>query len=530
MNALTFKIMLHQPLLIGQVGAGEENSSVSVDYIAGSAIRGALIGRYIEANGDFDLVTLPTDATVRELFFNEKVAYLNAYLQDDQGHRTLPTPYTWKVEKDETELDIATVVDAAIGDINELKDPKTLNNNRPYCALDDEVLTLYKPKRHSGLHNASTERYVKRESDSFVFRYDALAAGQTFCGAILSEDTTLLTQLETLLQQPDFFLGGSRSAGYGHTGISDIQQIPDWPEYVVPTADGLPDVITLTLLSDAILRNAQGQATMNILAVPTINRHNLKPQASFMAAGLTGGFNRKWGLPLPQTPVIKAGSVWVFPHTAAVESALQTLVTTGIGERRAEGFGRVAVNWQQHAILKAQKPIRELRTRRTVTLSGTSQTLATRMATRLYRQQLDQILLNLITDKLTIGGRVPENSQLARLRIVVRRAWREKDGRLVLQFLRKLKPIAKNQYLQAQIERQSLLAWLEKGWQNDTLWKDHFQNQSAPPQVGDAKAVATAELKLEYSARLIDALCAKAVRTEQAKAKAAPAATTKGAA
>lgn len=517
MNALTFKLTLQQPLLVGQVGAGEENSSVSVDYIAGSTLRGALIGRYLQAYGDFDFDTLPADAPVRRLFFSSEVTFLNAYLQDDQGQRSLPTPQSWKVEKDETDIDHATVVDAAIGDLGTLDDPKSLKQ-RPYCAIDGEILTLYKPKRQSGLHNASIERYVKREGDSFVFRYDALAPGQIFCGVILSTDTTLLGQIEGLLEEPDLFLGGSRSAGYGHTVLSAIEQVPDWQEYIVPTVDDPPDEeITLTLLSDAILRDAYGQFTTDLLALPTIQALQVEPTAGFVSTGLTGGFNRKWGLPMPQAPVLKAGSVWTFPATA--ETALQTLVENGIGERRGEGFGRVAVNWQQHKVLGTQKPMRASQPRRTDALNGTSQTLAARMVERLYRQQLEQMLLNALFHKqLAIGGVVPENSQLSRLRLVVRQAWLERNATLLLQFLDKLKPLARNQYLQAQIERKSLLEWLKAEWQNDNLWNAHFVDvQTTLPRIGNIQATATPALKLEYCARLVDALCTKAIRERQAE-------------
>lgn len=517
MNALTFKLTLQQPLLIGQVGAGEENSSVSGDYIAGSTVRGALIGRYIQAQGDFALADLPADAPVRRLFFNGEVTFLNAYLQDDQGQRSLPTPQSWKVEKDEADIDHATVVDAAIGDLTELDDPKSLKE-RPYCALDGDTLTLYKPKRQSGLHNASTQRYVKEDGASFVFRYDALAAGQTFCGVILSEEDALLAELANLLATPDLFLGGSRSAGYGHTKISAIEQSQEWQEYTVPTVADPPDEkITLTLLSDAILRDAYGQLTTDLLAAPAISALQVEPIDSFVSAGLTGGFNRKWGLPMPHAPVLKAGSVWTFPATA--EMALQKLVATGIGERREDGFGRVAVNWQQHKLLGAQEPIRTPQVRRTIPLQGSSQILAARMVERLYRQQLEQMLLKALFQKqLAIGGVVPENSQLSRLRIVVRQAWRNQDGNVVRQFLSKLKPLARNQYHQASVERQSLLDWLEQGWQKETLWNAHFVDAKIPlPRVGDVQATATTDLKLEYCARLVDALCTKAIRQRQAE-------------
>lgn len=56
---------------------------------------------------------------------------------------------------------------------------------------------------------------------------------------------------------------------------------------------------------------------------------------------LVGGFNRKWGLELPQTLAVSAGSVLVFEATQTLTpEELLTLEHEGLGDRKAEGFGR----------------------------------------------------------------------------------------------------------------------------------------------------------------------------------------------
>lgn len=516
MNALTFHLTLRQPLLIGQLGAGEENSAISFNYIAGSTIRGALIGRYTEHNrAKLDL----TNEQVRHLFFDNTVTYLNGYPQDEHGARTLPTPRSWRVESKEVPIelmpdDVIDITDTAIVDIAGMEDPEAISD--PFCSVQDGETTLYTPKRYTGLHNASTERYVKRENDSFVFRYDALAAGQTFCSAIISEDQSLLESLRPLLNQPDLFLGRSRSAGYGHTQISDVELVTDWHEYTMPDTNERQETITFTLLSDAILRDTNGQYTTNLLASPPFHQLKFKPVNAFIAIGFTGGFNRKWGLPLPQVPIIKAGSVWTFPNDAA--TALQALVATGLGERCLDGFGRVAVNWQQYGQIEKRAPQVDPKRMTVVGLDRTAQTLAARMVDRLYRQVLDQRLVQHVAGSLAISGTIPENTQLSRLRIIVRQAWRNRDfdAKLMKNFLSKLKPTAKNQYLRAQVDRQSLLQWLEEGWQDDKFWKAYFYiSPTDLPKIGDIPARASAELKLEYTVRLIDALCNKTIRAQQ---------------
>jgi len=527
MKALTFKLKLLQPLLIGQLGAGEENSAITFDYIAGSTVRGAIIGRYLQEAGDFDLANLPADSEIRRLFFDGTVTYLNAYLQDKDGQRTLPVPRSWKGEKDESDSAYGTIIDAALAGTVELAEPKSIPAHL-YCqanfleiADDDDFESrtetiLYSPRRHVGLHNASEQRYLKQERDSVVFRYEALAADQTFCGAILSEDENLLAQLRVLLEPPDLFLGRSRSAGYGHTAIVEVTFVDEWQEYRKPEPNNEPDVITLTLLSDTILRDKNGHYTADLSTIPAIKALEIKKER-FVATGLTGGFNRKWGLPLPQVPVIQAGSVWTFARSAETEAVLQGLAATGIGERRGEGFGRVAVNWQQFPqIEKRPLPVnRQLAT--AITLNSTAKDLAQQMVKRLYCQQLDRKLLNVLASGLTIRA-APENTQLSRLRVVARRAWHENRPELVEHFLSNMKPLARNQYLQAQIGDKSLLQWLQDGWQGDKLWSDYFyMSTTSLPQIGNIQMAEVDAIKLEYKARLIDGLCNKTIKERRAE-------------
>jgi hypothetical protein len=57
------------------------------------------------------------------------------------------------------------------------------------------------------------------------------------------------------------------------------------------------------------------------------------------------GWQRSWGLPRPSIVAIAAGSVARFTvSTDVTDEAVAQAVAEGLGERRAEGFGRIAVN------------------------------------------------------------------------------------------------------------------------------------------------------------------------------------------
>lgn len=129
---------------------------------------------------------------------------------------------------------------------------------------------------------------------------------------------------------------------------------------------------------------------------------------AFQHIDVVAGFNRKWGLPLPQLPVIKAGSVYAFaPQDLDADTCAQ-LVREGIGERRNEGFGRVAINWNLAPKLQ-RRPLAKPSFLESVTLSAESQTLAQRIVNHPYRAKLDMQLLDKVS-QLTLTP-TPQNTQ-----------------------------------------------------------------------------------------------------------------------
>lgn len=500
MAPITFQIDLEQPVLIGDVGAGEENSAVTVNYIPGSVIRGMLIHHYIHQHGNLQLAPNKMEYL---LFFSGQVQFLNAYLLSTRGERMLPLPRSWQIEKDDENSQNATIHDLASTSEKKLESP--ISPGASFCTLSDQEVALAQPDLHIGLHNASTKRFVKRQEDSTVFRYDALATGQSFGGVILCpDDTTMQSVIEELLAAGNFHIGRSRRAGYGRVQISNIKTDSAWQEYQTL---GKQNILPLTLLSNTILRDRLGQWTTDITAALDLPA----PTKSFLATTVTGGFNRTWGLPLPQSPTLCAGSVYVFAADDELAKTLTTLAATGIGERRIDGFGRVAVNWHGAAMLNRRDQTSQRPLRAEAVLQGQSRTLAQMMVERLYRHALDDLLRNRVA-ALSIE-RAPENSQLSRLRVIVRRAWREANPKLVDDHLQKLKSTARQQYQRARIDGHSFAEWLAGGWQNNQIWQAYFLVQPAElPRIGDVGVEESDAIKREYIVRLIDALCQKAMK------------------
>jgi CRISPR-associated protein Csx10 len=508
MNALTIQIHTLQPLLVTQLGAGEENSATAFHFIPGSVLRGMVINRYLREHQIADAAQNPT---CRRLFFDGAVRYLNAYPLSRLGQRTLPKPLSWRVRKEERDDTSATVYDFAIQPHQNLENP--VSPSGLFCWKGEGQVEIDTPARYVNVHNASEDRNAKRKDDSTVYRYEAIAAGESFGAVILAEDETDLNILRPFLDGAEIVnLGGSRSAGYGlvRIEIESDQIVPNWREY---EPDDEPDngIVILTLLSDVILRDQYGQPTTNLDAV--LGWEHLR---AYTQMRVVGGFNRKWGLPLTQALALQAGSMFVYRADQVDLQLLRRLEQQGIGERLAEGFGRIGINWYTQAILQ-RRSVPSTPRSQAVSLSDESQTLAQRMAGRRLRVILDQKLLEAL-GQLKIAA-PPHNAQLSRLRLVVRRAWREEKPDPVIEHLKNLKA-AKEQFERARIGNERLYSWLRDGVQQDRLWKAHLQPAELPSIAG-VTAQATDSIKVEYTMRLLDALLKKTLRRERLEGGAA---------
>lgn len=458
MKAVTFLLHTQQPILATSL-QGDPNSDVSYHYIPGSIIRGVLIGRYLQRHGlRHTDVTLDNQRfpEIKQLFFNaQKTRYLNAYPADVDRKRTLPVPRSWYKdkwvefsEKEETVYDFSKIPGdeqkSLVNEKEEKLSPKLLNED--FCTVNDDKVLLYRVKRRLNIH---TQRDRKRgkgiEGNGAVFYYNAIDAKQTFQAVILCDSSENKAIIESLLQQKDTWIGGSQSAGYGHIIIELIQNEndDDWYEVGINTNIRLAreENLTITLLSDTILRNEWGQIVtepedLRLLISKLLTKDTelkFTESGTYASSLIVGGFNRKWGLPLPQTEGFAAGSVFVFEKFELDFNTVKKLEEEGIGERRVDGFGRFSVNWlDEHTEFRVKISLPTIKSESLVNTSELmnplSLTIAEDIADRIVRKKLDELLMKQLSsieisnkDKIT-------NSQLFRLVIVARKALLEVQG------------------------------------------------------------------------------------------------------
>ena len=551
MKVLSYRVFLEQPLLATQI-LGDPNSSVSFDYIPGSQIRGMLIHRYLEQRNlteaevahDPDgrrLIFTPeqrnlTEAEVahdphcRRLFFNSETRFLHAYPLADGETRTLPTPRALLKRKGASDDD-ATVYNAAHEDFDreDAEGDDTLKPlGPPFCIAATATLSLHQPAPNTVAVHVLRERTKGRatEAKGAVFQYDALAAGQWFGGVILGNDAVDVATLDKLLAGPAW-MGRSRSAGYGKVRIERGTSGNDhWREIggAYPAlAAGVS--ATLTLLSDTILRDPAGQATL-VLDAATLSAYlgvqvTLDDRHSFSAIVPHGGFNRTSRLPLAQSYALTAGSTMVFTPVQTLDTnAVRRLEQQGLGERRAEGFGRIAFNWLTEMELRSTKGAAYTASDNTPSLTTVGHATASAMAHRLLQHAIDQqiaiFVQDQVKDKPELAKNMPANSQLGRVRVLLRRAMPTGNMALVRAGLTDMRAAGKGQFERTRIANTSLWEWLNGLLAGtDDVWQRIELPESQWPTVAGIHATRDPALTQTVTLRLINETLAAAARVRK---------------
>lgn len=525
MNVIAYRMTLLEPLLATRL-EGDPNSSVSFPYVPGSQLRGAVVAALL-ASPEHQALDAG-DEEARRLFFDGRTRYLNAYPLAAGNVRTLPTPLSWFAPKGQD----APLFDFAVKTRFQLDGRPTqfqaVAGEHPFCQIQAGEVSYWKPGRQVNVHTSRDRRKGRAlDKSGAVFQYDALAAGEQFGGLVLAETDTDGELLAGLLQQVTI-LGRSGNSGYGRV---EIEVDPDWSKEswreVGGSIAGIPAEVPflVTLLSDTIVRDPQtGQHSADL--VPTL-QELLQVELSYAAVGdpeqrgtrrvqEVGAFNRTWGLPLTQAHALTAGSVFVLvSNRPLAPSALQKLEWQGVGERRAEGFGRLAFQWQTRPELKLGEAGLKPTLQEAPDLNGTAQSLAQHMVERMLRRDLDAALQARI-NALHVAP-CPSNAQLGRFRVIARDALATNDLGRLLAFLTDIdeRRSARDQFQRSRINGKRLDRWLgERLSSPESIWSELKKEGASRRLGGNVSCNVKDDLALaqEYTIRLVDGVLAKAAR------------------
>ncbi len=508
MIAVALTIRALEPLLLSKPFAGEENSAISNDYIPGSALRGASIAAYLRQNNqkNFDLMQ---DENIKCIFFSNTCQFLNAYpTHPETGERSLPIPLSWVVKKNQEFEQHQNIYDMA------LQKPQTDESlkkpNGSYFSRRRDEIYLITTEKIPIPHNTSQDANRKSAGTSTVFRYVAINSGEEFSSAVLCEREEDAELIEKTYSSGTFLLGGSHRAGYGKVQV-EAQIKNDWKEFT-PNEENEEDSLTITLLSDTIIRNLDGQtgtdfdqALSKYLGMDTLATHS----EAFWQLNIVGGYNRKWGLPLPQDYALAAGSTFVYLKEQFKAQLDEKKFNRSIGERTIEGFGRLAVNLSTRAEFPAEKTVRpvaaDMDMPETILLTSESLTLADVLNGNRLKNLLNEKLPSIVmkwADK--VHGGCPSKTQLSRLRTVVARSAIAPDLQGITFHLEHLTDDSKGQFLDCYVGNISLFDWIKKQAKGQNV-KVLFDLKSEDlPKTASRETVISDEISNHYTALLLD--------------------------
>ena len=535
MKAITYQLKLLEPTLVTSL-SGDPNSATSFDYAPGSVLRGFFVGKYLRRHSGALASDLAADEVARRWFLSGETRWLNAYPLDRLGNRCLPTPHSLSRIKGESDGEI---FDLAV-DPQEENKKQWARVGSAFCWFADAKVRLIEPKRQISVHTTRTRRYGRARNDhkldeskgdvrGAVYRYDALAGGQVFEAVVLCDDADV-TEIKNLLVGK-VGLGKAQNGGYGQAVIQNVSEKESWSEYPLPdflsSSDEdavLSQKLIITLLSDVLLRDEKtGQYIVEAEAMIEWLQNrlggSLELMGAFLAQEIFGGFNRKWGLPLPQAHAIASGSVFVCKAQNIKLKKLRGLLEKGIGERRAEGFGRFAVNWQTTAEFKVDEV--KVSQTHSVTLDENEANLAEKVAGRILRHRLGRCVV-MAGLRPEISGTLPHKSQLMRLRSVIQEQLMAPEPSLerVIRFIEELKQrkVTYKQFSQARVgNEKSLHEWLlqELKKTGDSDWAGILNPDSGVKleiDLGGISVKPTERLKVECLLRYLDAFLARAAK------------------
>lgn len=374
-----FTLQLNAPLALHRTRASAQYVG-TLDYIPGTALRGALAEAYLARHGT-------PDDTFRTLFMSDQVLYGDLWPAIEDKSTTL-IPATAQICKrfgfahDGSFRD--ALLDALSGQPKSTQCTVTTGGQVPCSEPLDRVggylCSLSPPELLSPRARMRVSTAIERSTgtvarEMLFTQYTLTGQRKTerisFRGIVRLADPALKGPLEALLSAP-LFLGSGRSRGLGEVAVSTGAAVPTseplkerWRKFneAAQRAGGDTAIryFSLTLLSHLTLRDDLLRPVLDTITPPHFGLPDSVTWACyegstrpvlFLSAVTVAGWNAALGLPKPDTVALARGSILLAQCPAEEEQIVLTrlaqIEAEGVGERRNEGFGRVAVCYPIH--------------------------------------------------------------------------------------------------------------------------------------------------------------------------------------
>lgn len=327
-RCIRYRLHTETPVLITDLNRSSGNSYETRGYIPGSAIRGMVVSNLAVNQPEWfreHRVELLSESTR----FLDAVPILGEYapLPSIRGF------YEGKQESGEIESVLRS------GDFTPGYKRAKLGS---FCSIDGDTLRYW----NAASGGSTRIKLGASGEDTEMFQTRHLDAGQDFEGYILLDESRLSAHIAACFAKT-VWLGADRYSGYGKCAVTvcEASNAPRWiTEYGIEAQSEVSETLYMLAISPLSMRNDVGEAcgidTARLaqrLGVDTVDI----PLCSTSTSEY-GGYNRTWRSRSPAAQMYDRGSVFklVCDRAPSVE-AIRVTEETGLGIRRAEGYGQV---------------------------------------------------------------------------------------------------------------------------------------------------------------------------------------------
>ncbi|MDO4178146.1 MAG: hypothetical protein Q4D21_03055 [Phascolarctobacterium sp.] len=318
--------------------SGDQNMYATKHYIPGSAIRGALVAKYLEKNSD------ETDEFY-DLFLSGKVRFLPAYpCFESQKNDTVVLPLSLMKNKKGTEIkDMATdkITGAGFKKLTGFASVDESGNVEPI-----EVVTQI--SFHMS-RNEDDERSAGKSNDGSIFNYEYIQPNQCFKTTLIFDDE-LEEKIKIFQKVRSLRLGRSRNSQYGKCKCDSSEILPlsmsgDIPEKImlIATTPYIPAGPWQTT-DEAI--NSLVNEINEVLGENKV-KYAFEPENIFANCEEINGYVGVWHAKKPTFKAMAAGSIFPIDisalRTLEEKQLLQNILYAGLGENTEDGFGQFKV-------------------------------------------------------------------------------------------------------------------------------------------------------------------------------------------
>lgn len=351
MMEIQVRIHTKTPVILPCTGDASDLTATQ-EFFSGSVLRGILARQFIGKRKLDD--DAHEDETFRKLFFGD-LRFVHAYPYDPQNdERAMILPFSLQRSKDgtcikdllqaEPEPNFKGVKGFAMiaeGEIHSVDVRKSIGFHMSRTDLKSEGGTARLAGKRKNCGGDGTERLAGKSQDGGVYNYEAIAAGQDFLGYIYGSLQSLNALLEHIEERTfSCYVGRSKYTQYG---LCEVTLGEPQPVQRIAVPSGTS--VYLRMETPFIPHGGTPGDVASMLMEIT-DRLNAVYGKIFAKTEEIDNFVGVWGMRRPRETALAAGTVFAVAKEGGWQDAtavLNELCRSGVGRRRAEGFGQLRI-------------------------------------------------------------------------------------------------------------------------------------------------------------------------------------------